>query len=65
MNDDVLRGYRVVSQKELASILGLSTGTLIKLKEAEGFPKRRYFGAGTRGWLLKDVLEWADSRPPG
>lgn len=65
MTDDIYRGYRVMSLKDVAAMLGLSVGTLIKIKEQPGFPKRKNFGGATRGWLLKDICEWAESRPSG
>jgi predicted DNA-binding transcriptional regulator AlpA len=65
MNDDVLRGFRIMSQKEVAAMLGVSVGTFIKMKEHPAFPRRKDFGGATRGWLLKDICDWAESRPVG
>jgi predicted DNA-binding transcriptional regulator AlpA len=56
---------KILSPKEIARILGVSLGTFHKIRKDEGFPPRRHFGAETRGWLMRDVREWALNRPEG
>jgi predicted DNA-binding transcriptional regulator AlpA len=64
-NDLVKDELRILAPKEIAKILGVSIGTFHKIRKDESFPPRRHFGAETRGWLMRDVREWALNRPEG
>lgn len=67
MHEDILRPeygpLRIINQKELASLLGLSVSTVQKMRKAKGFPPRKAFPGGPKGWLYKDIVAWAESAP--
>ncbi len=66
MGDDLTAGdLKILAPKEIARILGVSIGTFHKIRKDQGFPQRKYFGAETRGWLMRDIRDWALSRPEG
>jgi len=66
MGDELTAGdLKILAPKEIARILGVSIGTFHKIRKDENFPSRKHFGAETRGWLMKDIREWALNRPEG
>ena len=65
VNDLSTDDLKILSPKEIARILGVSLGTFHKIRKDESFPERKHFGGATRGWLLKDIREWALNRPKG
>ena len=66
MSDELTAGdLKILAPKEIARILGVSIGTFHKIRKDENFPSRKHFGAETRGWLFKDIREWAMNRPEG
>ena len=66
MSDELqVDDLRILAPKEIAKILGVSIGTFHKIRKDKSFPQRKHFGAETRGWLMRDVRDWALSRPEG
>lgn len=47
----------------VASTVALSTAAIERLERDGGFPKRRLLSGRRVGWLLREVQEWAESRP--
>ena len=53
----------ILTQKEVANVLGLCVASIQKMRKTPGFPKRRSFGGGPKGWLFSDIETWAKSAP--
>lgn len=47
----------------VASTVALSTAAIERLERDGDFPKRRLLSGRRVGWLLREVQEWAESRP--
>ena len=47
----------------LVRAVALSAATIERLEHAEQFPKRRQLSDQRVGWLVREVQEWAESRP--
>lgn len=47
----------------VAQAVALSTAAIERLERAGDFPKRRLLSGRRVGWLLREVQEWAESRP--
>ena len=47
----------------LAQTVALSTSTIERLEREGQFPKRRQLSGQRVGWLVREVQEWAESRP--
>ena len=47
----------------LVRAVALSAATIERLEHAEQFPKRRQLSGQRVGWLVREVQEWAESRP--
>ena len=43
--------------------VALSTATIERLEREGQFPKRRQLSGQRVGWLVREVQEWAESRP--
>ena len=63
--ESVADDLKILAPKEIARILGISIGTFHKIRKDKGFPPRKHFGAETKGWLMRDIREWAINRPDG
>ena len=48
----------ILSQVELANLLGVSVTTVQRMRRDPGFPKRKRIADGTKGWIKGEVLEW-------
>lgn len=48
----------------VASILSLSPASIQALVRANEFPKPRQLLSRRVGWLVREVEEWAEGRPP-
>lgn len=53
---------RVIRIDELTRITGLSRSSVGRQEKRGTFPRRRRLGANSVGWLLHEVLDWAESR---
>ena len=47
----------------VAQAVALSTSTIERLEREGQFPKRRQLSGQRVGWLVREVQEWAESRP--
>ena len=47
----------------VAQAVALSTATIERLEREGQFPKRRQLSGQRVGWLVREVQEWAESRP--
>jgi len=47
----------------VAQAVALSTATIERLERDGQFPKRRQLSGQRVGWLVREVQEWAESRP--
>ena len=48
----------------VAAIVSLSEASVQKLVREEGFPRPRQLSGRRVAWLLREVQEWAEGRPP-
>ena len=48
---------------ELCAATTLSKTTIQKMVREQQFPAPRHLGGRRVGWLVKEVLEWAENRP--
>jgi len=53
----------VVKKDVAAEIVALSESTLDTLEKAGDFPKRRKISTSSVGYLVRELEEWAESRP--
>ena len=47
----------------VAKVVAMSTAAIERLERDGQFPKRRQISGRRVGWLLREVEEWAESRP--
>lgn len=47
----------------VAQVVAMSTAAIERLERDGQFPKRRQISGRRVGWLLREVEEWAESRP--
>lgn len=52
----------IISQAEVARILGVGISSVQRMRKKGDFPRRRTFG-GLKGWLYLDIEKWATSQP--
>ncbi len=52
-----------VDLPEVAGLLTLATATVQKMVREDAFPKPRQLSGRRVGWLLREVEEWAETRP--
>lgn len=48
---------------EVSAYVSLSTATIWKMATKGEFPKPRQLSAGRVAWLVRELDEWAESRP--
>ncbi len=63
-NNDSLYRLRIISKKELRTIVPYSDQHLLRLEKASKFPRRLQLGENRVGWLLWQVDAWVQSRMP-
>lgn len=56
---------RILRQRELLALIGLSRVTIWRLERAGLFPQRRRIGRNAIGWLKSDIDAWLTTRPRG
>ena len=54
---------KVLNQKQLTEITGLSAVTIWRKEKAGEFPVRRQLGSRRVGWLTREVDEWIEATP--
>lgn len=47
----------------VAQVVAMSTAAIERLERDGEFPKRRQLSGRRVGWLMREVQEWAESRP--
>jgi len=52
----------ILSQVDLADLLGVCVATIQKMRKDPGFPPRKNF-PGKKGWLFKDILIYVENIP--
>lgn len=53
----------VARKGDLRPLLGISEAVAFRLEKKGQFPKRRQLADGSVGWLVRELEEWAESRP--
>jgi len=54
----------IIVKKDVAAVIvALSESTIDNLEKAGDFPKRRKISNGSVGYLVRELEEWAESRP--
>ena len=53
----------IVKKDVAAAIVALSESTIDNLEKAGDFPRRRRISNGLVGYLVRELEEWAESRP--
>lgn len=53
----------ILTLQETAKAVALSTAAIERLEKAEKFPKRRELSGRRVGYLVREVQQWAESRP--
>lgn len=48
----------------VAAIVSLSEATVQKMVREESFPRPRQLSGRRVAWLVREVTEWAEARPP-
>ena len=56
---------KIIRQREVIHLTGLSRTTIWRLERAGQFPKRRRLTRHSIGWKAAEILGWIDSRPNG
>jgi prophage regulatory protein len=60
---NALDDIRMVTMRELCSLVGLSRVSIWTLRRAGKFPAGRQLSENRIGWLASDVRAWIESRP--
>ena len=53
---------RLINEKQVLALIGLSRSTLWRLEQSGQFPSRRQVSTRAVRWNLAEVLEWIESR---
>lgn len=53
----------LVAREDAAAALGVSKGTVEALVRAGDLPPPRRISAGRTGWLWRELVAWAETRP--
>lgn len=54
---------RLLNERQVAELVGVSKSTLRRMVSANEFPKPIRIGKRAIRWRRSEVLEWIDSRP--
>ena len=54
---------KVLNQKQLTEITGLSAVTVWRREKIGEFPRRRQLGSRRVGWIAREVEDWINARP--
>lgn len=65
MNDMSHLPERIISAKELLTMVPYSLGWITQLEARDEFPKRLQLGTSRVGWKLSEVMAWIEERPRG
>lgn len=53
----------ILSQAEVARVLGVGISSIQRMRKDPNFPKRRRFGAGPKGWIYGEIESWVIAAP--
>lgn len=53
---------RLIREKEVLKLTGLSASTLLRIERAGKFPCRRSITTRTVAWSEQEVLEWVENQ---
>ena len=53
---------RLINEKQVLALIGLSRSTRWRLEQSGQFPSRRQVSTRAVRWNLAEVLEWIESR---
>lgn len=59
-----LNHLRIITQKELRSLVPYTPQHILRLEKAGRFPRRVKLGQNRIGWRLIDIEEWLKARLP-
>ena len=59
-----LHHLRIITQKELRTLVPYTPQHILRLEKAGKFPRRMRLGENRIGWLLSDIEIWVHSRTP-
>jgi prophage regulatory protein len=59
-----LHHLRIITQKELRSLVPYTPQHVLRLEKAGRFPRRIQLGQNRIGWRLIDIEEWVKARLP-
>jgi len=54
---------RLISEKSIVSLLGISRTTVWRMVRAGEFPRPRAVSENRKAWLESEVSEWVNARP--
>ena len=54
---------KILSQKQLTAVTGLSAVTVWRREKIGEFPRRRQLGSRRVGWIAREIDAWIDARP--
>jgi prophage regulatory protein len=54
---------KVLNQKQLTEVTGLSAVTVWRREKIGKFPRRRQLGSRRVGWIAREIDAWIDARP--
>ena len=54
---------KILNQKQLTEVTGLSAVTVWRREKIGEFPRRRQLGSHRVGWIAGEVDAWVDARP--
>jgi len=60
----LLHHLRIITQKELRSLVPYTPQHILRLEKAGRFPRRIKLGQNRIGWRLIDIEEWLKARLP-
>jgi len=53
----------ILSQAEVARVLGVGISSIQRMRKDPDFPKRRRFGSGPKGWIYGEIERWVINAP--
>ena len=54
---------KLLTQKQVVDLVGLSRTTIWRLERSGQFPRRRQVSTKAVRWNLAEILDWMNSRP--
>jgi predicted DNA-binding transcriptional regulator AlpA len=55
---------RMIFRPEIYQVVGLGDIAIRQMEKTGAFPQRVHIGLRKRGWRMRDIQQWLDSRPP-